>query len=138
MATTTPNIGLTLPIGTENVSRQIINDNNTKIDTAIGTLNSKITNVDHAKIVFVSASVTIPTIAANAYASANVDVDYPAGTNGIKTIVPRYTSAGIPIAGAYGVSGAPSGKQRITIGVYNVTGAALSNVSATIDVGFMY
>ena len=42
MASTTPNIGLTLPTGAEKVSRQIINDNNTKIDTAIGTLNSKI------------------------------------------------------------------------------------------------
>lgn len=46
MASTTPNIGLTLPTGAENVSRQIINDNNTKIDTAIGTLNSNITNHD--------------------------------------------------------------------------------------------
>ncbi len=36
MASTTPNIGLTLPTGSENVSRQIINENNTKIDTAIG------------------------------------------------------------------------------------------------------
>ena len=42
MASTTPNIGLTLPTGAENVSRQIINDNNTKIDTAIGTLNGKL------------------------------------------------------------------------------------------------
>ena len=36
MATTTPNIGLTLPIGGENVSRQIINDNNTIIDSKMG------------------------------------------------------------------------------------------------------
>jgi hypothetical protein len=36
MASSTPNINLTLPVGSENVSRQIINDNNTKIDTAIG------------------------------------------------------------------------------------------------------
>lgn len=43
MASQTPNINLTLPTGAEKVSRQIINDNNTKIDTAIGTLNSKIT-----------------------------------------------------------------------------------------------
>lgn len=42
MASTTPNIGLTLPTGAEKVSRQIINTNNTLIDTAIGTLNSKI------------------------------------------------------------------------------------------------
>ena len=40
MSSQTPNINLTLPTGVEKVSRQIINDNNTKIDTAIGTLNS--------------------------------------------------------------------------------------------------
>lgn len=38
MATQTPNLGLTLPIGTENVSRQVINTNNTKIDTAFGAI----------------------------------------------------------------------------------------------------
>ncbi len=42
MASQTPNINLTLPTGAEKVSRQIINDNNTKIDTAIGTLNSNL------------------------------------------------------------------------------------------------
>lgn len=36
MASTTPNIGLTLPTGAEKVSRQIINDNNTIIDGKIG------------------------------------------------------------------------------------------------------
>lgn len=36
MATTTPNIGLTLPAGTENVSRQVINGNWELIDTEIG------------------------------------------------------------------------------------------------------
>ena len=44
MASTTPNIGLTLPTGAEKVSRQIINDNNTKIDTAIGSLSEQMTN----------------------------------------------------------------------------------------------
>lgn len=39
MSTSTPNIGLTLPIGTEKVSRAIINENMTKIDTAIGNIN---------------------------------------------------------------------------------------------------
>lgn len=43
MSSQTPNINLTLPTGAENVSRQIINDNNTKIDTAIGTLNGNLT-----------------------------------------------------------------------------------------------
>ena len=42
MSSQTPNINLTLPTGLERVSRQIINDNNTKIDTAIGTLNRKV------------------------------------------------------------------------------------------------
>lgn len=41
MATTTPNLGLTLPIGSEKVSRQILNGNFSLIDTAYGTLNSK-------------------------------------------------------------------------------------------------
>ena len=36
MATTTPNIGLTLPVGTEKVSRQIINQNMSKIDEKVG------------------------------------------------------------------------------------------------------
>lgn len=36
MATTTPNIGLTLPVGTENVSRQVINGNWSLIDTEFG------------------------------------------------------------------------------------------------------
>lgn len=36
MATTTPNIGLTLPEAAENVSRQVINGNWELIDTAMG------------------------------------------------------------------------------------------------------
>ena len=36
MSSTTPNLELILPIGTENVSRQIINENNMKIDSAFG------------------------------------------------------------------------------------------------------
>jgi len=36
MASTTPNIGLTLPTGAEKVSRQVINANNTIIDSKIG------------------------------------------------------------------------------------------------------
>ena len=45
MSSQTPNINLTLPTGPENVSRQIINDNNTKIDTAIGTLNDDLNGI---------------------------------------------------------------------------------------------
>lgn len=40
MATQTPNLGLTLPVGTENVSRQVINGNNTLIDTFAGNVNT--------------------------------------------------------------------------------------------------
>lgn len=39
MASQTANLGLTLPVGSENVSRQVINDNMTLIDTAYGALN---------------------------------------------------------------------------------------------------
>jgi hypothetical protein len=52
MSSQTTNLHLTLPVGTENVSRQIINDNNTLIDTAVGnnasainTLNSKLNGI---------------------------------------------------------------------------------------------
>ena len=40
MATQTPNLGLTLPVGTENVSRTVINGNNTLIDTFAGGVNT--------------------------------------------------------------------------------------------------
>lgn len=40
MATQTPNLGLTLPIGTENVSRTVVNGNNTLIDTFAGNVNT--------------------------------------------------------------------------------------------------
>ena len=46
MATTTPNLGLVLPVGSENVSRLIINGNNSAIDTAYGQMDTKITNTD--------------------------------------------------------------------------------------------
>ena len=51
MATTTPNIGLTKPVGTEFVNLSIINENYDKIDEAVGQINEAIeqTNedVDH-------------------------------------------------------------------------------------------
>jgi hypothetical protein len=46
MSTQTPNLNLVLPVGAENVSRQIVNDNNTKIDTFAGTTNSAITTIN--------------------------------------------------------------------------------------------
>lgn len=110
-----------------------------QIKGKLGFANQSDLDAANAKIiVFVTATVTIDSIPANSYASANVDVDIPAGTNGVKTVIPRYTSAGMPIAGAYPISGAASGKSRITVGVYNFANYALSDVEATVDVGFMY
>ena len=45
MATVTPNLNLELPLGTENVSRQLINSNNTKIDTFAGEVQEKFDNI---------------------------------------------------------------------------------------------
>ena len=47
MSSQTPNLNLVLPIGTEKVSRQIINDNNTKIDTAVGSNSTAIAKVQN-------------------------------------------------------------------------------------------
>lgn len=47
MSSQTPNLNLVLPVGTEKVSRQIINDNNTKIDTAVGSNSSAIANLNN-------------------------------------------------------------------------------------------
>ena len=95
-------------------------------------------SIDNKVFVIVSATVTIGTINANTYTSGTVDVDIPAGTNGVKSVIPRYTSVGFPIAGAYPVSGASSGKSRVLVGVYNFTSSSVSNVTATVDVMFMY
>ena len=85
MATTTPNIGLTLPIGTENVSRQIINTNNTKIDTAIGTLNSNLPK-------YAITSTTSGTL--NANTDNTITIETPGSYNEILAIVPiGYTPA---------------------------------------------
>lgn len=45
MATTTPNIGLTKPVGTELISLGIINENYDKIDEAVGLNKSKLTEM---------------------------------------------------------------------------------------------
>ena len=42
MSSSTPNLNLVLPVGGEHVSRAIINENNTKIDTFAGTANSSL------------------------------------------------------------------------------------------------
>ena len=42
MATTTTNLGLILPIGTENVSRQIINNNMQAIDDKFGNVDAAV------------------------------------------------------------------------------------------------
>ena len=55
MATQTPNIGLTLPIGTEHLSRSIVNNNNTIIDTKMGAvgntdLQTQVNNLNTGKV----------------------------------------------------------------------------------------
>lgn len=54
MSSQTPNLNLVLPVGTEKVSRQIINDNNTKIDTAVGLNSTAISNLNGSKYATVS------------------------------------------------------------------------------------
>ena len=105
---------------------------------AFNSLSEQIVNVDHKVTRFVSATVNIGTIAANAYASGNVEVTMPEGTNGVLSVIPRYTSIGFPIAGAYQISGASPGKAKIIAGVYNFTSSAVQNVTATVDVVFLY
>lgn len=58
MATQTTNLGLTLPIGTEHVSRAIINENNQKIDDEFGTLSEQITNIKIRESNSISKSIT--------------------------------------------------------------------------------
>lgn len=130
MATTTTNLGLVLPVGSENVSRQIINENNTKIDTAIGQINARKYPIRN-----VPTTVSIGAIPAGGGTSGSADVQIPAGCS-FMTIVPRYTTSGLCIASAYPVSGAASGYQRITVYVRNVTTAAVSNETANVDVLF--
>lgn len=77
MASTTPNIGLTLPTGTEKVSRQVINTNNTKIDTAIGTLNSNFMYIFTRKY-RTYTNITIPSseyIKVDSYSEMDVSTD---------------------------------------------------------------
>ena len=54
MSSQTPNLNLVLPIGTEHVSRQIINENNTKIDTSVGSNTQAIANLNGSKAITVS------------------------------------------------------------------------------------
>lgn len=61
MATTTPNLGLTLPAGTERVSRTTVNANNTLIDAAIGEDRERLESLetDTAKLMEIKAVGTI-------------------------------------------------------------------------------
>lgn len=66
MATTTPNLGLTLPTGNENVSRQIINDNMQEIDNkCVNLTDYNSLKTDYMTLVgkteLTSSYVTIPT-----------------------------------------------------------------------------
>ena len=55
MATQTTNLGLTLPEGTENVSRTVINTNNELIDAAFGGVRQlpAVTSTDNGKFLTV-------------------------------------------------------------------------------------
>ena len=80
MATQSPNLGLTLPIGSENVSRQIINDNNLIIDGAVESKSEELAiviNCDTApkaitsgQYLFIKNHTTLPT--GGYHATANI------------------------------------------------------------------
>ena len=89
MASTTPNIRLTLPTGAEKVSRQIINDNNTKIDTAIGTLNSNLGSPSSASSVTgADAFSKINTL------NSNIGIEQ-VGSTSIKTLTSNVPSSAV-------------------------------------------
>lgn len=67
MATLTPNLGLTLPAGDENVSRQVINDNMMIIDNAAGN-NSSLDAMQEGLTNIVDGDTTDEAIPAGAYA----------------------------------------------------------------------
>ena len=67
MATLTPNLGLTLPAGDENVSRQVINDNMMIIDAAAGN-NSSLDAMQEGLTNIVDGDTTEEAIPAGAYA----------------------------------------------------------------------
>lgn len=108
------------------------------INTLTTQINAQLTALDHEVVRFVRATVDIGLMTANSYKSATVDVDIPAGTTGVLSIIPQYTSEGLPIAGAYIEAGAPQGKSRVVVGVRNMTATELENVTATVDVVFKY
>jgi len=126
MATTTPNIGLTKPVGTEFVNLGIINENYDKIDEAIGNLETEIENID--------VNGMLKTIQ---YTASNITVNegMPAVVNardfGISD-VEGYT----PIAPAFFTSGsygvfvtwlsATATDERTTMSLRNVTNAPIT------------
>ena len=83
MSSQTPNLNLVLPVGTEKVSRQIINDNNTKIDTAVGSNSTAITNLSS---VTNSNSNSTKDIIADALACTRTKFFYGAGANYTGTV----------------------------------------------------
>lgn len=117
MATTTPNIGLTKPTGTEFVNRSIINENWDKIDAAFGNI-----DVDgmFKTILYTASNITV-----NANNIANVD----ASDFGISDVA-GYT----PIAPVFFYSGsydvaiiwlsATATDERTTMSLRNVSNTA--------------
>ena len=58
MSSSTPNLNLVLPVGGEHVSRAIINENNTKIDTFAGTANSSLNTLSEQITKFKAVALT--------------------------------------------------------------------------------
>lgn len=129
MASTTPNIGLTLPTGAEKVSRQIINNNNTKIDTAIGTLNGKILNRQNRTYVSTVSAFneycTNLSVGVGADVAATGDVmNDIVGINGfgIMSIV-KVSNSGVHISYAIAFN------QHVGSCVYNFTNSTTTNLN---------
>lgn len=89
MSSQTPNLNLVLPVGTEKVSRQIINDNNTKIDTAVGSNSEAIANLG-SKYFALAEGTSIPD-------STNFNAIKTFGTYCVKTYASAITMTNMPV-----------------------------------------
>lgn len=123
MATTTTNLELTLPAGTENVSRQIINTNMQKIDTAFGEL-------DDRQVQVRTATGTVSSVAALANADVSCSIS-SAFTNGADTYFICNNSSSVinPICLMSWTD-----NTHPNIRVFNYSNNALSNISVTIKI----
>ena len=76
MATTTPNIGLTKPTGTEFVNRSIINENWDKIDTAFGNVQTDLNTKQNGLSIYVTSetSYSVPANSMTQISQGDVDL----------------------------------------------------------------